>query len=192
MSVTNSGRGLESFGHHEQHRILLKLAKQTIGRADECEIIIPNSTVSRRHAAIVVTHKAITLVDLRSRNGTFLNDAKVDQAILRTNDRVRFGTVEFVVSEVPPTLVPIMEDESSTSPINSIDRNGRSPTISLSPARQRVLKFLLAGLTEKQIAKKLGVSIHTVHNQVRDIYLQFEVNSRAELLASFIQRKDIS
>ncbi|MBI1337850.1 MAG: hypothetical protein GC164_12940 [Phycisphaera sp.] len=61
-------------------------------------------------------------------------------------------------------------------------------TQSLSPRHQTVLNCLIAGDSEKQVAYRLGISQHTVHNYVKAIYKHFEVSSRAELLARFIRQ----
>jgi DNA-binding NarL/FixJ family response regulator len=59
--------------------------------------------------------------------------------------------------------------------------------LKLSPRMRQTLERLLAGDSEKQIAAKLGVSPHTVHVYVKSLYHEFEVCSRSELLARFIQ-----
>ena len=52
----------------------------------------------------------------------------------------------------------------------------------LLPDRQRqILERLLSGDGEKQIARKLGLSIHTVHSYIRRLYRRLNVSSRAEL-----------
>lgn len=58
---------------------------------------------------------------------------------------------------------------------------------SLSPRTRQTLERLLAGDSEKQIATRLGVSRHTVHVYVKAIYKGFNVCSRGELLARFVQ-----
>jgi DNA-binding NarL/FixJ family response regulator len=57
----------------------------------------------------------------------------------------------------------------------------------LSPRMQQTLERLLAGDSEKQIAHRLGVSRNTIHVYVKALYRGFEVNSRGELLARFVQ-----
>jgi DNA-binding CsgD family transcriptional regulator len=55
------------------------------------------------------------------------------------------------------------------------------------PARVRpVLRRLLAGDSEKQVANKLDLSPHTVHEYTKVLYRTFGVNSRGELLAQFV------
>ncbi len=51
-----------------------------------------------------------------------------------------------------------------------------------------MFNLLLEGLSEKEIAYKLGLSRHTVHSHVKDIYELAGVNSRAELLARFVPK----
>lgn len=57
----------------------------------------------------------------------------------------------------------------------------------LSPRMRQTLQRLLAGDSEKQIAVHLGLSRHTVHVYVKAIYKSFDVQSRGELLARFVQ-----
>jgi DNA-binding NarL/FixJ family response regulator len=56
----------------------------------------------------------------------------------------------------------------------------------LSPRLRQTLVGLLAGRAEKQIARDLSISRHTVHVYVKNLYKRFEVASRGELLAKFV------
>jgi DNA-binding CsgD family transcriptional regulator len=58
----------------------------------------------------------------------------------------------------------------------------------LAPRLQPVLRCLLQGDAEKQVAAKLRLSRHTVHRYTQVIYEQLGVHSRAELLASYARR----
>jgi DNA-binding CsgD family transcriptional regulator len=58
----------------------------------------------------------------------------------------------------------------------------------LSPREQQVLGCLLGGDSEKQIARRLGISSSTVHGYVRRIYRLFDVHSRGELLACLLRQ----
>lgn len=53
----------------------------------------------------------------------------------------------------------------------------------LRPRLKRTLEHLLAGQSEKQVARTLGLTRDTVHQYVKEIYKHFDVSSRAELLA---------
>jgi DNA-binding CsgD family transcriptional regulator len=57
----------------------------------------------------------------------------------------------------------------------------------LAPRQRDVLVLLVRGLSEKQVAADLQISQNTVHDYVKALYRRFGVNSRAELLAQFIE-----
>ncbi len=68
----------------------------TIGRHPSCEWVLPNETVSSRHARLVYHHDQWWLEDLNSRNGTFLNgEALTAPAVLTDQDNIRCGQVNF-------------------------------------------------------------------------------------------------
>lgn len=56
---------------------------------------------------------------------------------------------------------------------------------SLSPRYRTVLRLLLEGMTEKEIARHLHRSPHTVHEYVKAIYRALRVTSRSELIRRF-------
>ena len=58
----------------------------------------------------------------------------------------------------------------------------------LQPRLRKVMKHLLEGDGEKQVAAKLGLSRHTVHEYVKMLYQQLGVSSRSELLSQFVGR----
>lgn len=59
----------------------------------------------------------------------------------------------------------------------------------LSDRQLDVLHLLLRGMSEKEVARALGVSTHTVHTHVKKLYSEFDVSSRGELLALFIDER---
>jgi DNA-binding NarL/FixJ family response regulator len=61
-------------------------------------------------------------------------------------------------------------------------------TIALSPREREVLDGLAEGQAYKQIADKLGVSIHTVRNYIRRIYEKLHVCSRTEAVAKYLRK----
>jgi pSer/pThr/pTyr-binding forkhead associated (FHA) protein len=68
----------------------------TIGRASDCDCVLTNDTVSRRHARLRYAHDAWLLTDLGSTNGTRVNGWRVAGEVeVRVGDRVSFGTARF-------------------------------------------------------------------------------------------------
>ncbi len=71
---------------------LIDEGELTIGRAADVEIVLLEDMVSRRHAKLVAHAGKLTLSDLGSTNGTFVNGEKVKTAVLNKDDRVLVGT----------------------------------------------------------------------------------------------------
>jgi diguanylate cyclase (GGDEF)-like protein len=63
----------------------------SIGRADTCTICVNTDQVSRKHATIQCILGKYYLVDMRSTNGTFVNEQKVERAKLLDGDQIRVG-----------------------------------------------------------------------------------------------------
>ncbi len=85
-------------------------AKKTrIGRGAECTLMLSDTLCSRVHAIISCDQQVWRVRDAESRNGTFVNGQKVEQATLGDGHRLRVGSTEFVFheSEQPPTLGPL-------------------------------------------------------------------------------------
>lgn len=61
----------------------------------------------------------------------------------------------------------------------------------LSPTEKKVMGYLMKGLTEREIATKMGRSHNTIHSHVRNIYRSYLVHSRAELLQQ-IRESDVN
>jgi pSer/pThr/pTyr-binding forkhead associated (FHA) protein len=66
----------------------------TIGRAPDNTIVIPEGSVSSRHAHLQLIGESYRLKDLDSTNGTRVNGIPITETTLRFDDRIRFGAVE--------------------------------------------------------------------------------------------------
>jgi len=63
----------------------------SIGRSKDRDIILPDHTISRKHARMSKTPEGYLLEDLGSHNGTFVNASRITTHILRHNDQVKIG-----------------------------------------------------------------------------------------------------
>jgi pSer/pThr/pTyr-binding forkhead associated (FHA) protein len=73
-----------------------------IGRHTECDLRLVDPDVSRRHCRIGVEDGMWRIVDLASTNGIFLNGVRLAEANLYPGDRLRIGSIEFVVERAMP------------------------------------------------------------------------------------------
>jgi pSer/pThr/pTyr-binding forkhead associated (FHA) protein len=63
-----------------------------IGRSSDLDMVLIEDMVSRKHAKIALAPGQITISDLGSTNGTFVNGEKVKRARLKEGDRILIGT----------------------------------------------------------------------------------------------------
>ena len=69
----------------------------TIGRREDCDLRIAVNDVSRKHCQILLEHGELTVIDLGSSNGTFVNGQRVQKHGLTAGDTLQVGPVSFVV-----------------------------------------------------------------------------------------------
>ncbi len=68
-----------------------------IGRGDDCDLVLDEPEMSRKHAMIEINQSEIYLRDLGSSNGTFVNGVQVRDATLHTGDQLAFDRNRFLV-----------------------------------------------------------------------------------------------
>jgi SARP family transcriptional regulator, regulator of embCAB operon len=78
------------------------------GRGDTADCRVEDERMSRQHFAIAPKEKGYVIQDLKSTNGTFVNNVRVtEESALKPNDRVRVGqTVLTFLAEKPKALDP--------------------------------------------------------------------------------------
>jgi hypothetical protein len=63
-----------------------------IGRSSDLDMVLVEDMVSRKHAKIVTDEKGVSIQDLGSTNGTFVNGEKIRKLDLKDGDRILIGT----------------------------------------------------------------------------------------------------
>jgi len=96
----------------------VELGQRTIGRADDCDIVITDQRVSARHARLDVSPTGCWVTDLGSTNGTFVNgDRVVGTVWADAAAEVRVGNVVVRLAATSPTEpVPVI-DHAATPPV---------------------------------------------------------------------------
>lgn len=64
---------------------------ETVGRDKTCSIVVSHPAVSRVHAKITTAGRLFFVEDLKSSNGTFINNLRIEKASMKPGDVVRFG-----------------------------------------------------------------------------------------------------
>lgn len=71
-----------------------------VGRHQDADLLIQSADISRRHAAFLLKEKALWVQDLKSSNGTFVNDLRIEhETLLKQGDIVQFASHKFSVLE---------------------------------------------------------------------------------------------
>jgi pSer/pThr/pTyr-binding forkhead associated (FHA) protein len=84
-----------------------------IGRAPECDISVQAEEISRRHALVKPTQDGLSVEDLGSANGTYINARRVQQGFLHAGDELRLDAVRFIV------VAPGMDMAQQTTRLNA-------------------------------------------------------------------------
>ena len=71
-----------------------------IGRGRDCDVVLDDAGISRRHAHIRPTEQGWAIEDLRSTNGVLLNGERLRGSLpLQIGDRIELGTTEIVFEQ---------------------------------------------------------------------------------------------
>lgn len=87
-------------GSHEGKEIAISSEKFLIGRSESCQLRPKSESVSRKHCIIVLKENRVLIQDLKSRNGTYVNDKRLplDKAkVLKAGDLLRIGKLQFEI-----------------------------------------------------------------------------------------------
>jgi len=79
-----------------------------LGRGAGCDIQLPDSEVSRRHAMLEIRQDEATISDLGSTNGTYVEGVRVESTTIASHQEFSLGTTTlmFIVTETHDTLMP--------------------------------------------------------------------------------------
>jgi predicted component of type VI protein secretion system len=157
----------------------------TIGRAPDNDIQIDNLAVSNYHARVYLEAGSLVVEDLNSLNGSFLNDIRVERAMLKDGDAILIGKHEILVDQAHDVAVPTDGMRRAPAPRVSetmiLDTHERRKLFEaaaaagersqISPERSRVPTLtVLKGRTDQKeyrIAGKLTVIGHSKMATVR-------------------------
>lgn len=75
----------------------IALGQTVIGRREDCDLRIPLKEISRKHALLMVGDKMVSIRDLGSANGTYINNQRVVEHKLSPGDHIVVGPVVFTI-----------------------------------------------------------------------------------------------
>lgn len=94
-----------------------------LGRADECAVVLHDASVSRQHARLDCPGGVWTIVDLKSRNGLFVDGVRTSEALIGDGEEFRVGEVLLkfragvstasAAVRSPARVAPVLQDAST-------------------------------------------------------------------------------
>jgi len=136
-------------GELEGERWILDQDRMTIGRAGDCDIVLPKRQVSRYHARIERDDNGYTVQDLDSKNGTYVNGQEIgtEPYRLRDGDEIQvalYVKLSFVGADatVPLEFTGPYRGLRLDEPARRIYVGGQELQPPLSPAQYRMMEVL--------------------------------------------------
>lgn len=135
----------------------MKNRKIIIGRATDCDLVLADMSISRRHAELeLLENNLLLLTDCHSSQGSFVirggHEEKVTQQIISKNDLLKFGNISIPVSEIltatqfyqhNPDVAQIGASAQANNGANNmkLDLNKNSPSTATQSLTELFLSF---------------------------------------------------
>jgi pSer/pThr/pTyr-binding forkhead associated (FHA) protein len=140
-----------------------------IGRSSELDMVLVEDMVSRKHAKITTDDKTVSIQDLGSTNGTFVNGEKIRKVELKDGDRILIGTSIVKLVYVDGENTNGLSETEARSRM-AVTANKRPPTKSMSGSIEEIpLPDLLQLLST---SRKSGVLVLRSDGGVGKLYLR--------------------
>lgn len=118
----------------------LKVDKTTIGRVEDNTFQIAEPSVSSHHCEVVLRGEEVVVKDLNSTNGTFINDEKITESVLKPGNTLRVGQIELRLENGAPAApssgapAPATAKKAEAAPrpsrgvsLSELESGGRAP-----------------------------------------------------------------
>jgi DNA-binding NarL/FixJ family response regulator len=155
-----------------------------IGRGSACQIVIRDVSISRTHARLSFRDGRLAIEDLRRRNGTIVQGKRVQSSGVHLDSALRLGNVRlyFVQVENASDVDACLAESETVQNEFELDLRIDSLGSHLTRTQLGIVRLLVEGKSEAEIARLLFRSRATVHNHVQAIYRRLNVHSVADLM----------
>jgi hypothetical protein len=108
---------------------IVGVGRYLVGRSVGCDIIIPDSTISNVHGVLEITPNGLSLYDMNSTSGTYIEKEKIVAAQFKLNQKIVFGNLEFILEEyiakssLPPVLPSLEPEKGNASILRKVDND---------------------------------------------------------------------
>ena len=131
----------------------------TLGRAPDCHLTLADPSISRLHAQLTLTGDTLSLEDLASRHGTFLNGTRITRHTLRPGDTIQLGSLTGATLRLTPARSDASSTQSLETQLVSL-RAGRSDLERLRWFLDAAEELHSAGKVERVLASLLDTTLN--------------------------------
>lgn len=155
----------------QQRKVALAKSSSSIGRSDECDVVIPDFRVSRMHARIHAENGDFFVEDAGSRHGTFVNGTPCRRAPLQNKDVITLG--------IPGLSLTFLQEGPPSSTRNlfltRIASSGDSSELDQLRLFLEAARTLTSGgIVDDVLRKMLGVALRITRAERGFVYLADE------------------
>lgn len=146
----------------------LRPGPNVIGRSDDCDVIINDRQISRRHARVVVGAQ-IEIIDMHSSNGLLLADERIEHAVLGPRTTIVAGATTFIVERAAADSPSRIDTAFNRSPQVRIRYQGQQFQAPEAPKRVTPRKFPLVAMVAPILMGTIMFSV--THNIMSIIFV---------------------
>ncbi|MFN3927184.1 MAG: FHA domain-containing protein [Pseudanabaenaceae cyanobacterium] len=160
-----SGRQVYTLSHSFNHC-------WTIGRSAQNTITIHDVYLSRYHAVILLVGNDLLLIDLNSRNGSFVNGRRIiSPTVLKNGDHLRLGSTEMELV-IPQCRRSVAREQETVPVLHPV----------LTPSEEKVFWQVVQGYSNKEIGRRLQISPRTVQTHLSSIMAKLTLENRSQIV----------
>jgi serine phosphatase RsbU (regulator of sigma subunit)/pSer/pThr/pTyr-binding forkhead associated (FHA) protein len=170
-----------------------------IGRSPDCQIQIPNNAVSRQHAKITRIPTGYWIEDLDSRNGTLVNNQKIEQKTqLKDNDKIKICDSMFTFhneSSTPSGIEIHDDDQDSPSTVHaSVSRMPAQDLLQTQPSDKlrallKVSETLGKAFEEENVLPQIAEILFDVFKQADRCFVIARDENTEQLIPKVIRTR---
>ena len=155
----------------------------TVGRAEPADVCVADPGVSRLHVRFTRESNGLRVIDLRSRNGTWVRGMRITEALLTTGDSVVIGNTSVLIQAVSATAMAAPAEDASLADLGLGDRrNGQGINLRES-LREHEAKLIREALrtahgNQRRAAALLELPLRTFERKLRNMTLRQQAAAR--------------
>jgi hypothetical protein len=158
----------------------------TVGRAEPADVCVADPGVSRLHVRFTRESNGLRVIDLRSRNGTWVRGMRITEALLSTGDSVVIGNTSVLIQAVSAAAMTAPAEDASLADLGIGDRrNGQGINLRES-LREHEAKLIREALrtahgNQRRAAALLELPLRTFERKLRNMNLRQQAAARISM-----------